>query len=510
MLFAALLSRYFVSHLGHDQTSYLFEAQRLLAGAEPYGPHLSETNPPLIIWFSVLPVLFARWMHGSPALFLRLPVMAMIFGSVVWCIGILRRGAALTNAAALGLLGCAMLAIEFRTGTYDFAQREHLLIILLLPYLLATATRAVHHLSFAERCALGIAAGIAIWFKPHDILVLVALELFLAFRTRSLRRIRTPEFLSLFLTSSLILLLVRVFTPLYISNTFPLLLDTYWALGTRSTFALALSLSGYTLTVLLMLLACFLLRGFLRDPATPIALLAASIGASFAYDLQHTDWKYHRYPHQALLLLALAYLITDLLYPVIVRLASDPHFIRRMTLVSSGLMAVLLCAIAIHPRLVVPDPSRLQGVELDQFLSQYKPSTTVYIFSTSVAPLASAYNQSLNWGSRFAHLWMLPAIIQNELGPTGSPALFKRLSAETMARLASLQRTQSAEDLNHWRPSVVLVQQCNLTSPCQGIDGKNFNMIPWFLKNPEFAAEWSHYQRQPGAPANFDLYTRIE
>jgi hypothetical protein len=101
---------------------------------------------------------------------------------------------------------------------------------------------------------------------------------------------------------------------------------------------------------------------------------------------------------------------------------------------------------------------------------------------------------------------MLPAIVQNELGPTGGPAPFKRLSPETVARLAALQRTESAEDLNYWRPSVVLVEQCNLKHSCQGIEGKDFNMVSWFLQSPEFATVWSHYQRQPDF-GNYDVYT---
>jgi hypothetical protein len=508
LIFVSLLSRYFVSRPGHDQSSYLFEAQRLLSGAELYGPHLSETNPPMVVWFSALPVLFARCMHGSPMFFLRLLVVALVFGSVAWSVRILRRGVALTNPVAVGLLGCAILAIEFRIGPYDFGQREHLLIILLLPYILATATGAVYRLSFAERCALGIAAGIAIWFKPQDTLVLVGLEIFLSFRGRSLRRTITPEFLALVLTSSLVLLLMRVTTPLYGSQTVPLLFDTYWGLGTASALALALSLSHYTMQVFVMLLACVLFRRSLRDPATTVALLVCSLAASFAFDIQHTEWPYHLYPHQALFLLALAYLLTDFLYPIVLKFTSDLRLIRRMVLVASGLMAVLLCAIAIHPRFVLPDPGQLQSFEPDQFFAQCRPSTTVYAFSTGVYPLSSAFNHGLNWGSRFVHLWMLPAIIQNELGPTGPPAPFKRLSPGTLARLAALQRSESAEDLNYWRPSVVLVQLCSLKQPCQGIEGKNFDMISWFLQSPEFAAAWSHYQRQPGLD-DYDVYKLV-
>jgi hypothetical protein len=505
VLFGCVLTPYFTARPGADQSSYLFEAQRLLSGMEPYGPHLTEVSPPLIIWFSALPVLLAQSIHGSPVLFLRLLVIAMIFASVAWCVRILRRGARMTNPIPIGLLACAILAIEFCIGPYNFGQREHLLLILLLPYILAVATGAVYRLSPAERCGLGVAAGIAIWFKPQDTLVLVGLELFLALRARGLRRIVTPEFLTLILTSSLVLALVRVAAPLYLTVTVPLLVETYWAFGTMNAFALALSHRGYLLLTLAMLSACFLFRRFLRDRATPVTLLVCSIALFYAFAIQHNEWWYHAYPYQALFLLAMAYLLTDLLYPLIERLSTDSRFFRRTVLAASGAMAVLLCIVAMNLRVVFTEGTHLQSDPLDEFLAQYRPSTTVYVFSTSEASLSFSYNHGLNWGGRFAHLWMLPAIIQNELGPIGPTAPFKRLSPDTVAKLAGLQRKQSAEDLNYWRPAVVLVEQCVPNHFCQGLGGKKFDMLSWFLQSPEFAAAWSHYQRQPGFD-NYEVY----
>lgn len=504
-LFGCALTPYFTARPGADQSSYLFEAQRLLSGIEPYGPHMTEVSPPLIIWFSALPVLLARSLHGSPVLFLRLLVTAMIFASVAWCVRILRRRVKMANPISIGLLACAILAIEFCIGPYNFGQREHLLLILLLPYILAVATGAVYRLSPAERCGLGVAAGIAIWFKPQYTLVLVGLELFLALRSRSLRRILTPEFLALIVTSSLVLALVRVAAPLYLTVTVPLLVDTYWAFGTMNASALALSHRGYLVLLVAMLSACFVFRKSLRDRATSVALLVCSVALFYAFAIQHNEWWYHAYPYQALFLLAMAYLVTDLLYPLIERLSSDSRFFKRTVFAASAAMAILLCIGGINLRTVLTAGTHWQSDPLDEFLAQYRPSTTVYVFSTSEAALSFSYNQGLNWGGRFAHLWMLPAIIQNELGPVEPPAPFKRLSPDTVANLAALQRKQSAEDLNYWRPAVVLVERCVPNHFCQGLGGKTFDILSWFLQSPEFAAAWSHYQRQPGFD-NYEVY----
>ena len=509
VLFGFFLTPYFTARPGHDQTSYLFEAGRVLSGIEPYGSRLTEVSPPPIIWFSAIPVLLARWIHGSPILFLRLLVVAISFGSVAWCVKILRRGTAMTNPFSIGLLACAILAIEFCIGPYNFGQRENLLVILLLPYVLAVASGAAYRLSLVERCGLGVAAGLAIWFKPQDTLILVGLELFLAIRARGLRRILTPEFLALTLTSLSVLIVVRVAAPLYITGMLPLLVDTYWAFGTMTTSALALSHWFYMLQVLALVLACFAFRRVLRDSPTSMALLACSFAGFVAFALQHTDWWYHAYPHQALFILALSYFVADLFYPFFDRQLSSPPLLRRASMAASACVVVLLSFIAVVPNTIIALGTHSGKFALDDYLAQYDPSTTVYVFSTREAALSFAYNRGLNWGSRFAHLWMMPAIIQNELGPTGPPAPFKRLPPETLVKLASLQHRESAQDLNYWQPTVVLVERCDLDHPCQGIEGKEFDMLSWFLRSPEFAAEWSHYQRETEVD-NFVVYKRVQ
>jgi hypothetical protein len=213
-----------------------------------------------------------------------------------------------------------------------------------------------------------------------------------------------------------------------------------------------------------------------------------------------------------LLLLALAYLLLDLLDPffakLFAKLTVHPHLFQRSALVVSALVAVLFCAIALRPSAVLSNEKQPQWAALDQYFAQYSPPATVYVFSTSVPPLSVAFDHHLTWSGRFAHLWMLPAIIQNEAGPTGPPVPFKQLPPERLAALADLQRSQSAEDLNYWKPSIVLVQQCNLWPYCQAIKNRNFNMLSWFLQSPDFAAAWSHYRQQPGI-RSFDVYKRI-
>lgn len=507
VIFGIVLARSFTGGVGHDQISYLCEARRFLSGAEIYGSHLVDSNPPVIIWFSCIPVLFGKWAGVADTVLFRLLIGALIAGSVAWCIQILRHGGVLGGGYVIALLGLAILVVESDIWFYDFGQREHLFVIFAIPYLLAVATGATDRLSRAERCALGVAAALAVWFKPHEVLVLAALELFLWARWRSLRRLRSPEMMAFIMTCLAILAVVGLATPLYFTKILPVLSDTYWGMGTSTVRGLARSIRGYSMVVFLALALCFLLRRKLRDWGTTAALLLCSFAGSIAYDVQHTDWPYHRYPYKALLLLAIAYLLLDVFSGVIGRLVQEPRRAKAIGWATLGATALYICALPVYPRLWNKRGEAPE--EKIALLTQLPPSTTVYVFSTSVPPLAWAYTHHLNWGSRFAHLWMLPAIIQNELGRTDPWVPFKKLSPERLAALSTLQRTESAEDLGYFKPAIVLVQHCTIEKPCQGIEGKNFDMLAWFMKSPEFAAQWAHYQPMSSVE-HFDAYRRVK
>lgn len=489
------------SPAGHDQSWYLLAAQRLLSGATLYGPRLSETNPPLIIWFSAIPVLLARLIHSSPAFALYLTVLAMILLSSVWSVRLLRLRTSYAKGLPLFLAACAIAFVELDISPDDFGQREQLLVILVVPYILAATIGAINRLSIAERCALGVAAGLAVCLKPQQLLIIVGLELFLAISARSIRRAIAPEILSMLLTGGLYVLLVRFLTPLYMQKTVPLLFETYWAYRTIPALALAGAQWSLLLLALAALATCFVYRKVLHDPATTTGLIVCSFASSIAFDIQHAGWDYQRFPSREFFLLALFYLMIDILRPIIDR---SPRLSMRFAIVSVGLIAISLSALAV--RLYRRPP--VEHNELDDFFAQYKPNTTVYVFATTVEPFSSVFNHDLNWGSRFPALWMLPAIVQNEEVQANPPALFKRIPPPMLSRLSTLQRNDTTHDLNFWKPSVILVAHCKVEGLCQALEGRNFDMISWFLQNRGFADAWSHYQKSQSLPS-YDVYTRV-
>jgi hypothetical protein len=491
----------------HDQSWYLCAAQRALSGAQIYGPQLVETNPPLIIWFSAIPVVLGRLLHLESILMLKVIVAVMILGSLTWCGRILRAAFPATSPAFLYLALCSLFSAELFLHYFDLGQREQLLVILLIPYILSAARGARSKLPSAELCVIGAIGGIAVCFKPQQVLILVGLELFLAAWTRSLRRLVSLDFLCAVLAVFAYIALIRLATPLYFAM-IPVLRETYWAFAPYSAVQLITSTALFNLILLLAVVVFVLLRRRLRFALLSGAFLACSLAASIAFYAQHTGWAYQFYPQTAFLLLAALWIAIDLLSPAIRRFEVTWRFNTAFAATILPFFLILL-PLLIFYRHHKANFALLHKPYSDKVFAQYPPQTPVYLISTSMEEFPAVSRGHLIWASRFPCLWMLPAIIQNEMAERGAPAPKKILSPAIVNKLAAQQRADATEDLQRWKPTVVMVKRCGVSTPCQGLEYLNFDALAWFLQSPAFATEWTNYRLQ-ASQDSYTVYTRIQ
>ena len=383
------------------------------------------------------------------------------------------------------------------TQPAEFGQREQILLALFMPYVLAVGTSAVETLSIVERIALGLSAGLGICFKPHHMLTLAGLELFLVLYRRSLRRAWAPEALATIGAGLIYVGAVCVFTPTYITVVMPLLTDTYWALGQHTFANMTFHVGVFeTLTVLAGAVSWWKLRRRLRCPQLEGAFFASATGAVFAYFFQHTGWYHQAFPAVVLLETAATWLIFDLL-----RIPGWQHVSRRVWVAAAVCGMLAFAGVLVRKRHAKPSETTINSE-----LATYPPGTTVYAFTISMSHFPVVLEHGLVWGSRFAHLWMMPAIRDNEVHvhPSGRP--FKALSVERVAELADLQRVQTTADFKRTRPKVVFVERCGTERMCDGYTAP-FDTVQWFSQNEAFAKVWSQYRFEKPVQ-NFDVYVR--
>ncbi len=497
-----LLYGFCLSHVEGDQAFLLYAAQQVLAGVQLDGPRLIETNPPLIVWFSEVPVGLAHILHADPVMALRVVILALLAGSAVWGARILRlsRVTEFFGASTARLLWAITFFLVLIIQPAEFGQREQILLALFMPYVLAVGSSAVEKLSIMERVALGLSAGLGICFKPHHVLTVVGLELFLVLYRRSVRRLWSPDALALIGAGLIYIGAVRVFTPTYITVIMPLLTDTYWALG-QYTFADMTFHVGVleTLSVVAEAAVWWALRRRLKCPQLEGALLASATGAVFAYFFQHTGWYHQAFPAVVLCEMAASWLLLDLL-----RIPEWQHVSRRVW-VAAAVCGMLAFAVV----LVRKRNAKLgEAPTINSELATYPPATTVYAFTLSMSHFPVVLQHGLVWGSRFAHLWMMPAIVDNEVHehPAGRP--FKALPSKRITELATLQRTETVQDLWRTRPKVVFVERCDTKHMCDSYTAP-FDAVQWFSQNEAFAKLWSQYRFEKPVK-DFDVYVRRE
>jgi hypothetical protein len=102
-----LLYVFFLSHIWGDQAFLLYAAREVLAGVKLDGSRLIVVNPPLIVWFSEIPVVVARVLPISPVVALRVITLTFVSASTVWSTRLLRIGGYRSQPGGAGFTaGC--------------------------------------------------------------------------------------------------------------------------------------------------------------------------------------------------------------------------------------------------------------------------------------------------------------------------------------------------------------------------------------------------------------------
>jgi hypothetical protein len=167
--------------INHDAAWLLHVSREVLSGARLYSD-IIEINPPLIVWVGIPVILLER---------------ATGLSHTVLFPALIASGAVLSLAAAnrlarpiLGeqtsrsfLLGSALGL--FVVPSFYWGQREHIMLLLTLPYIVAAATRA-QGVPPPNTWLIGLVGGLGFVLKPHFAVAYVALEAWVYIRQRQI------------------------------------------------------------------------------------------------------------------------------------------------------------------------------------------------------------------------------------------------------------------------------------------------------------------------------------
>jgi len=423
----AAVWRQATTFLDCDVSWLLTVSDHLLAGQRLY-VDIIETNPPASVWLYLPGTAFARAIGATLELVTAGWVFALGAGSIALASAGLRRSA-MPFMAALAAF-CFLLL-----PGYSFAQREHVALLLLLPWLAVTAARGEGRgIGRLLPILAGLGAGMAMAIKPHFVLAVAPPLLFAAWRRRSLRALFGIEAWVAGGVVAAYAAAVLIAYPRFVTEMMPVLRVAYLPSRIGLGAMLLHPCTLFTVAAWAMTLAIAP-----RRAATTTALavpLLASAGFTVAALVQAKGYANHLYPGLALALFALGAALAGLGAKPGARLAA-----------ALGLGLAGLSLLAFRP---VPDVAPLAA--LIEAKAPPHPRLAMIGGDLAVAYPVTRQVGGL-WVQRQHSLWI----------SAGAPGILRagRLGARDRATLATAVAADERmliEDIAHGRPDAVLVQ----------------------------------------------------
>lgn len=474
-----------------DTTWLMTVGSRLLDGARLYSSDIVEVNTPPIMQIMQGVMWVSQRLHLDPVIAWRIIVAAFVAASML----LLSRAFRLTLPTRAADLHLPVLGVVAALATClpgaDTGQREHLVVLGLVPYVFWSAERAIggdgHRL---DRVLAGVLMGFAIWLKPPHLLTVLFVEGGVLFFRPTLRVLRSPEFLAGAVTAGVYGLYVLVWVPEYFTFAVPLALQFYPAYG-----ALHLRWPHLMYIAVPTALVCLVTTPRIAVVQSYLCL-AAGLGAFLAFAAQDKGFRYQFLPARVFLLAAAGIAFAALLRVLVSRIVEirGPS-VRRLSAITASLTLLLFAGGSLVRALSEARTDRVSQtvVRLVEEVRRVRANDAGRPFTLlvlSVDPYPAFPLTALTgarWGSRFSCLWMLPAILEDESRPR-QPG---RWAIDGRRYLVDAV----VADFRKWPPDVVVVKR---TGP--------YLVIDELLKDDRFRALWAPFRSQ-GRRDGFEIFT---
>jgi len=483
---------YLIPPLNHDVAVILAISDRWLGGERMY-VDMIDVNPPLIFMLNLIPAAVSRLLSIQDTQALVLCVLTLAIWSVIvsW-----RMFPALTGPGARSQHMIFLPLALFLAVVYPgemFAQREHLMLLGAVPYLLLAAARFDGlKVPRGRMVAIALIAGLGFALKPHFLAIPLLVEVYLL-TARGWRK-------TLFDAVPWIILGVMagyvaaawLVTPDYFTSVLPLIFDSYEEIGGTNPLHVLYGrlLAPFVLMMAPLTLAAFLLR---LSPLTRMAGLAA-LGGAMAGIAQAKGWPYHLLPAQVMTLLLTVLVICQGIDKLLgERFAADRASLPTLSLaplrLTVGALMLMLFCLAGATRTTFYDQMNFDNSQAGKLLKQvkkYAQGQPVLIISPGIYPHFPVLNYAnARLAMRFQTIWPLQGAYES-----CRPEEARYHDPDKMPPMEQLLRRAVSEDFVKYHPALVIMDKNPGIRWC---GGREFDLTEYFLSIPAFAEEWKNY-----------------
>jgi len=437
-----------------DVSWWLIVCERMLDGQRLYVDIL-ETNPPMAGSVYMLGVVVARAIDARPEVVTNALIFLLIAGSLALTWRALRFSALRECAGgAAAVWATAMLTI---LPMYDFGQREHLALVVMLPSLAVYILRANRERVAPSAILIaGLCAATTMNFKPYFVFGVGFCILTAAVQARDWRVLFAPEN---WIAAALVVIhavCIVAFYPEYFTLIYPLVRDVDLLL--KVPFLFILLTSATTLWLLAIMVVLVLQRQRRKIDTAAVVMMAGSLGFAVAFFVQGKGWGYHAYPMVALGLLAAGWAIAA---------SRDEQAVSRRLRYGAMLVAALTFANACFWFNASVDMRQVQ-----EEVTLIGPRPKILMLSAAAVighPMVRELGGT--WVSRQEAFWVRE-VVRRAL----KDGTIDQATADRLAGYVAHERAGLIEDFRKQPPDVVV------------IDNQNSDWGSWAAADPELSA----------------------
>lgn len=491
LLCSAWIIGYFFPPLNHDTSVLLYISKVWLEGGKLYVDAI-DMNTPLVFVLHLLPEGLAKLTGLPGTTMLILCLAAGIAASYATCRWVLAGSLDPAHATADALLPLLLLFLLIVFPNQTFGQREHIMLVLAMPYLLVASGRAQGEvLSRRLRIITGLLAGLGFCIKPYFIAIPALVELYILSQRgwRALLADVVPWcMLAVGVSHAVFAVLV---TPEYFTIALPIAREFYTAVSDTDWLDLITGPHLGPPSVILPLLCIPAWLAIRSDLARIVSL--AGIGALFSAYAQGKGWPYQSMPAQALTLLLAAVIIAHVMdhqvWPRRTITGGQPRQ-QGPRLFAAALMLLVFYQEGLHTRPFFKqlEYANSEVPRLLHIIRQEAYNKRILVLSPGIYPHFPIINYAdVRMTMRFESMWVLQGVYADcsELAPLYNPP-------EAMSRGEAFVFRSVAEDFYKKKPALLIVDKVAGIPRCQD---ETFNYLDYFSRNPLFAKRLEDYDQ---------------